>query len=252
MAQATEDRLEAMLQDLAGQQPAAPPAAVAPRWHRIRDIVVWSALTNLVLLGVFLAGWNFNQIRQSLAPRAEASRAVPAKRADPLAISRHERADNELLTHGPQRQLKGSLQLTLVPASAAAGEGTAEEMASAADAPAEQDQGDGGDITVGPEDPAAALVRNPVLRRGKARGQVEIGSFTTVSLPGEAGDCLETAYGLLEDAGAPRSRLEVLAESAAITVARICASNGSLVVTCRLGQVTISPRRPKPNEACAG
>ena len=45
---------------------------------------------------------------------------------------------------------------------------------------------------------------------------------------------------------------KVLADSDAITVARICAANGSLVVTCRMDQITISPRRLKPNETCTG
>lgn len=249
-----EDRLDSMLQGLArAAEPERPrhargPATPGRDWARIRDIVTWSTLTNVVLLAVFLAGWNLGQLRQALAPRAAATAAAPAKTADPLAISRQERADNELLTRGPQRQLKGPLQVTWVASSAAVEEGAGSSGA----ASPEQDQGDGGEVTMGPEDPAAALSRSPVLRRGRQAGEVEIGSFTTVSLSGADNGCLETAYGLLEDAGAPRSRLQVLAESAAITVARVCASNGSLVVTCRMGQVTISPRRPKPNEACSG
>ena len=71
-------------------------------------------------------------------------------------------------------------------------------------------------------------------------------------MPGSSMTCLDTAYGLLEDAGARRDKLKELAESPAITVARICAANGSLVVTCRLDQITISPRRLKPNETCTG
>ena len=109
-----------------------------------------------------------------------------------------------------------------------------------------------GEITVGPEDPAAQLAKSPVLRKGQKSGDVEIGSFNTVSLPGSSADCLDTAYGLLDDAGASRDKLKVLAESKMITVARICAANGSLVVTCRSRPDHLSPRRLKPNESCTG
>lgn len=230
--------------------------------RRFIDIVFWSSVTNLTLLACFFVGWNFEAIKaRFVSPPVE--QALAAKNADPLSGSRRDLQDNELLTSGPQRQLKGPLQFTLVPSTpsedptdAATGDTVLDdpnEMA-AADAPSdEQDQGDGtGDITVGPEDPTAQLVRSPVLRKGQKSGDVEIGSFATVSLPGSSSECLDTAYGLLADAGAARSKLKVLAETKMITVARICAANGSLVVTCRSDQITISPRRLKPNETCTG
>jgi hypothetical protein len=154
--------------------------------------------------------------------------------------------------------LKGPLQITLVqssePDTPPAPEAVPVAVAVADDAVVgEPDQGDGsGDITVGPEDPAAQLSKNPLLRRGQKSGDVEIGSFATVSLPGSSAECLDTAYSLLDDAGATRDKLKVLAESKMITVARICAANGSLVVTCRMDQITISARRLKPNDTCTG
>ena len=229
-------------------------APAAPR-RRILDIVLWSSLTNIVLLGCFVVGWNFDVIKGRFMGVHTASAAVAAgKSDDPLALSRYELQDNELLTHGPQRQLKGPLQITLVPSSAPSAEVAQPAAVAAADAATPgQEQGDGsGDIVVGPEDPSAQRSKNPVLRKGDKAGDVEIGSFETVSLPGSSSECLDTAYGLLDDVGAPRDKLKVLAESKAITVARICAGNGSLVVTCRLDQITISPRRLKPNETCTG
>lgn len=226
----------------------------SPRSRGIFDIVLWSSLTNLTLLACFVAGWNFDQIKRyildELAPAAFSSQLT-----DQLALSRRELQDNELLTRGLQRQLKGSLQFTVVPSSAPAvlDDEPSAEFASAETEVLEQDQGDGlGEVTVGPEDPAAQLTRSPVLRKSKTKGEIEIGSFTTVSLPGSSAECLDTVYGLLDDAGASRNKLKVLADSDAITVARICAANGSLVVTCRMDQITISPRRPKPNETCTG
>lgn len=230
------------------------------RPRRVFDVVLWSALTNVTLLACFIAGWNYDRIRPYL-PIEQASAAIAPDASDTPAVARRQLQDNELLTQGPQRQLKGPLQFTLVPSTApeepveVATEPPAEstDIAAVDVVDGEQDQGDGaGDITVGPEDPAAQLSKSPVLRKSPTRGEVEIGSFTTVSLPGPSSECLDTAYGLLEDAGGARDKLKVLAETRLITVARICASNGSLVVTCRSDQITISPRRLKPNETCTG
>jgi len=227
--------------------------------RRILDIVLWSSITNLILLGVFVAGWNFDGVRAYVIERLDPAGIELAGGDDSLRLARPELQDNELLTSGPQRQLKGSLQMTLVPSSAP--EGSAEpaavpepvDVAMDEGAGVEPDQGDGsGDMTVGPEDPAAQLVKSPVLRRAQSGGGVEIGSFATVSLPGPSSECLDTVYGLLDDAGAPRDKLKVLADSPAIKVARFCAANGSIVVTCRMDQITISPRRLKPNESCTG
>lgn len=226
-------------------------------FRRIFDIVLWSSISNLILLGVFVAGWNSEEIRNHVRHWLPSAVAGFAASAEPAPVLRPELQDNELLTRGPQRQLKGPLQITLVPSSEAdvpQPEAAPVAVAVADDATvAEPDQGDGsGDITVGPEDPAAQLSRSPLLRRGQKSGDVEIGNFATVSLPGSSAECLDTAYSLLDDAGATRDKLKVLAESNMITVARICAANGSLVVTCRMDQITISPRRLKPNETCTG
>ena len=241
--------------------PMAPSHDQPARPRRMLDVVLWSGLTNLTLLACFIAGWNFDQIKGYL-PIEQVAAAVEPEADDSLTVSRRQLQDNELLTQGPQRQLKGPLQFTLVPSTPAdvppqtGGEASAQSDPNAvasSDAPAEQEQGDGtGEITVGPEDPAAQLAKSPVLRKGPKSGDVEIGSFATVSMAGSASECLDTAYNLLEDAGAARDKLKVLAETRLITVARICASNGSLVVTCRSDQITISPRRLKPNETCTG
>lgn len=249
MKAGADQKLEAMLVSISGA--GTQPRRAASSGHRRRgilDIVLWSAITNIVLLSCFAAGWNFERIRTRVAAGTAGVAEVGGKISDPLAVSRYDREDNELLTRGPQRQLKGPLQLTLI----ASAEDGASEVPEAEEERSEQDQGDGaGTITLGPEDPAA-MARIPLLRKGARSGEVVIGSFATVSMPGSSMSCLDTVYGLLEDAGAHRDKLMVLAESPAITVARICALNGSLVVTCRLDQITISPRRPKPNETCMG
>lgn len=249
MKKGGDQRLEAMLSSLSGEG-AEPARASGARARGVGEIVLWSALTNVILLGCFAVGWNLDRIRARFAPplAPAAMVEIAGRTNDPLAVSRYEREDNELLTRGPQRQLKGPLQLTLL----AAAEDDIPDAQPAAEDMVSEEQGDGsGGITVGPEDPAA-MVRSPLLRKGGKIGEVVIGTFSTVSMTGSSETCLETAYGLLEDAGAGRDKLELMAQSPAITVARICASNGSLVVTCRLDQITISPRRLKPNENCAG
>lgn len=257
MTNGGDRRLEKELMDLvraraAARTPRDQDLSGQPR--RIFDIVLWSSITNAALLACFVAGWNYDAI-MGYATGAPGMVAAAMVQDAPPANTRPELQDNELLTRGLQRQLKGSLQFTLVQSSApeVADEAPPVELAAAEPDVSEQDQGDGtGEMTVGPEDPAAQLVKSPVLRKSAIKGNVEIGSFTTVSLPGSSGECLETAYGLLDDAGASRDKLRVLAESPAITIARICAANGSLVVTCRMDQITISPRRLKPNESCTG
>lgn len=262
MANDTDHQFVSELMDLVhqleGERVMSRRSRTPSRLRRIFDIVLWSSITNLILLGVFVAGWHAEEIkayaRQWLPPAV--TRYVAT--GEPAPALRPELQDNELLTRGPQRQLKGPLQITLVPSSEPdappAPEAVPVAVAAADDAvAAEPDQGDGsGDITVGPEDPAAQLSKSPVLRRGQKSGDVEIGNFATVSIPGSSAECLDTAYSLLDDAGAARDKLTVLAESKMITVARICAANGSLVVTCRMDQITISPRRMKPNETCTG
>lgn len=260
MAKGTDHRLVSELMGVVQRgEPARPPVRRTespPGGRRILDIVVWSSITNVTLLSCFLVGWNFEDLKASLLPGANVG-MVAASAGETAAAAHPELQDNELLTRGPQRQLKGPLQVTMVPASEP--EEPSEQVAEAVPVDSDvadtgvADQGDGnGDIMVGPEDPSAQLAKSPVLQRGQKGGDVQIGSFETVSLPGSSAECLDTAYGLLEDAGASRDKLKVLADTKMITVARICANNGSLVVTCRMDQITISPRRLKPNEACTG
>lgn len=215
--------------------------------RRVLDIVLWSSISNIVVLGAFLVGWNFDAIRASVADRA----AVSGAQAHPPGAAKHELGDNELFTTGPQRQLKGELQLTAVavqkdadaspPADEAAAEMSGEDVVEAGFAAVE----------TGPEAEQAQSM-SPVLRMDRRIGKLEIGNFETVSLTGDSSQCLEMGYTMLGDAGAPESSLEVLVRSKLITMARICATNGAVIISCRSNQVTISPRRLKPNERCAG
>lgn len=206
--------------------------------RRIFDIVLWSSLSNLVLLSAFLIGWNFAEIKATLRQL----KPLESKAGAAQAAARSDRGDNELFTRGPQRQLKGELQLTAV---------SATPDAPVAATVAEKSPDEGQQLAeLGPEGVNTQSM-SPLLRRASG-GSVEIGNFSTVSMNGEISECLDIGYGLLDDAGAPRGALKVLAESDAITMARICAANGTIVLTCRGGGVTISPRRPRPDDRCTG
>lgn len=219
--------------------------------RRISEIVIWSSISNLILLGCFVMGWNTEAVRNALGvgqpwPSAE------QRAADPLALPNPVRGGNEILIPGPQRQLKGALQVTVV---AQKNTELAEDEAEVAEAPLEDvppaGEGYSDPEEVGPEGRGAQTMR-PVLRAGRRAGDLEIGNFETVSLSGGATECLGVGYGLLNDVGAPRDQLKVLADTSSIILARICAANGAVVITCRSDQITISPRRLKPSETCTG
>jgi hypothetical protein len=98
--------------------------------------------------------------------------------------------------------------------------------------------------------PIRGAARMPSLRRNPRTGEPEIGNFAQMTLPDEEGDCLEIGRTLLEDAALSADLLDVLTADDEITIGRICASNGSIVLTCRNGEITLSPRRKRPDDQC--
>jgi hypothetical protein len=89
-----------------------------------------------------------------------------------------------------------------------------------------------------------------MLRKGKLAGAVDIGNFKSVAMAGQADECLPLAQSLLQAAEGPEDALDVMIANSQITIAKICASNGTVVLTCRGGNITISPRRTKPGDSC--
>lgn len=224
--------------------------------RRVLDIVLWSSLSNMVLLGVFFVGWNFEEIRTSVAAQISGALPVASAQAGPVALSKEARGDGETFTEGPQRQLKGELRLTAVAVRNENPPDLRDTVAEEPDAPAatvveDVPETDFAAFEAGPEGQEAQGM-SPVLRRERRSGRLEIGNFETVSLEGDSGQCLQMGYTMLDDAGAPQGSLEILAQSRSITMARICAVNGAVIITCRSNQMTISPRRLKPNESCGG
>ncbi len=83
--------------------------------------------------------------------------------------------------------------------------------------------------------------------RGSKPG-VEIGNFKPVTMQGGADECLAIGQSLV--GSAKGGQLDVMVSSRQITVAKICANNGTIFLTCRGGQITISPRRARPDSRC--
>jgi hypothetical protein len=55
---------------------------------------------------------------------------------------------------------------------------------------------------------------------------------------------------MARDSSGNTNALQTLADTSAIMVLKICAANGTVVLTCRSGQVTISPRQARPDDKC--
>lgn len=218
--------------------------------RRFGEILLWSGFTNLLLVACFVIAGNSESILSFLqrqAPRGETSIEWSP---DPLAVARLSRGDNEVWSNGPQRQLKRSLQMTLITReprhdnvfSAEQGLATAEVIdGEPGVAPAS--------FTYGPEDVRGRSI-SPILKKEPGTGQLVIGSFISVSLVGDVNECLDLGYSMLGDAGTSNDVLEVLASTDAMTMARICAKNGAVIISCRNDQITISPRRSRPDQNC--
>jgi hypothetical protein len=115
---------------------------------------------------------------------------------------------------------------------------TGSANASATDAAPEMAQADGAQRVA------------PLLRRNPQSGLLEIGNFNSVQLTGTGEDCITTGQSLLTDLGLSGDSVVSVAESDQISIARICASNGSIILSCRNDVTTISPRRPRPDDKC--
>jgi len=223
-------------QDRKSASHAAP--AKARRGRGILRILYWCGLSNLVLLAGVTWSWQNRPVATLTS--------ISAARKDPAAL--HDRGDLPpfvFVTVAPGER-KMPLPVTVIARSGdAPPEAAAEELAVT---DAESDEVS----FAAPEEIVDAPAPNPspVLQRNPASGVLEIGNFKAMSFAGSAAECETIGRSMLEDAGSAADTLEVLAASGQIAAARICAANGSIIITCRRGQVTVSPRRPRPDDKC--
>jgi hypothetical protein len=209
------------------------------RGREVGRIVLWSGLTNLVLLAALFAGQHlqaasaFGDVERWL--RRELGLAAPVAAEQPAAAI-DDRSEPAQLSQG-----KGSLAMTVMT--------PADTGLPAEAAPAEAPEDFASEEGALPEDGDRLRV-SPILRKVPASGKLEIGNFASASLIGSADECLNLGRAMLGDAGGTPDLLHIVADSDEITVARICAANGSVVLTCRADQITVSPRRPRPDDRC--
>lgn len=90
----------------------------------------------------------------------------------------------------------------------------------------------------------------PMLTKDGRTGNLRIGQFRSMTMEGDMEQCLDTGYAMVQDIGLDTDAVDVLAATDSITIAKICAANGSVVITCRNNSIVISPRRAKPNDSC--
>ena len=175
----------------------------------------------------------------------------------------------------PDWSSKGDLEMTRVFATSPVEQATAKPVLDGKADGAAVDQlasGIEGEVTSGPETPgsdtyvlgddpaaqstmtgqgiAAGQPASPILQKDFQTGRLTIGSFKAVALRGRPSECIDFGRSMLKDVGAPREGLAVVTSSNEITIAKICAENGSIVISCRGNQVTVSPRRLRPDDKC--
>lgn len=193
-------------------------------------IVFWSGLTNLLLLSVFLAAgridlksipatWLLGYTNSTSNGESgdttargdfSASIAMKSERED-AALQERETLSDEAM------------------------KATTADLALAAGASVDDSE----DLSV-----------KPILAKNPRTGKLEIGNFRSLSLVGSAEDCLDFGHALLDDAMSSNDKLDIVTAVDEITIARICAINGSVIITCRAGQIAVSPRRSRPDDHC--
>ena len=87
---------------------------------------------------------------------------------------------------------------------------------------------------------------SPILRKNPVTSMLEIGNFKSLALAGDSQECLDVGYSMLGDVNTSTDLLDVMIASDEITIAKICTSNGSVMITCRNEQIAVSPRRSRP------
>ena len=211
-------------------------------------IVLWSGISNLLFIGIFLAASNSGRIAKYAEDFGKLRETTVVKSFDPLAFARLARQDRELGRRGVQSSLKESMPVTEARPSAVPDSVDPGGQAYEAPAPASYE----GPVD-GPETPGAIIGTKvaPIMRKDPATGQLEIGNFSPVTLDGDAAECLDLGYAMLGDTGTSNDLLDVMTATDSITIAKICAKNGSVVLSCRNLKITISPRRPRPDDNCA-
>ncbi len=224
----------------------------ASRRRTIGRSLFWFALFNLIAVEYLLGNRKdfdflsrFNLSRQSAYLINDAKSDLPTQ---PQFQSKVATAVDANTTDGQ----KGSLNVTRVPISPIV------EFPKPADAQGTLKADDIPASAFGTPDgfnPAESLVKEenatePVLRKDPTTGAISIGTYKSLTLSGRQSSCVELARSMLTDIGASVDKLSVLMSTVQISIVKICANNGLVVITCRGGKIVVSPRHARPDDKC--
>jgi hypothetical protein len=203
-----------------------------------------SGLSNIVLVACFVVALSGKDIYRYLRSEFYPSTTKITHSQDPLAVARLSRTDNEILTRGVQSTLKKPLAMTSIPLRMLAEPG---DQYASDDPSVQQASYDNGPSALDEQ----GMRVSPVLRKDPRTGQLTIGNFKSMTMVGNSTECLNLGYSMLGDTGTSNNMLQVLTDTDEITIARICANNGSVIISCRNEQITVSPRQSRPDDKCS-
>lgn len=111
---------------------------------------------------------------------------------------------------------------------------------------------------VAPSQAGDAVPRSkpPIKVRGRPidialrKGRLFLNRFHTFAVQMPHGECRKFPEFITADYNLPRRAIDTLSDNMMIIQKRICAANGSVVVTCYLNEATISLRRARPDDGC--
>ena len=201
-------------------------------------IIFWSGLTNLVLLSVFLASERID---------LKSIRDAYSRMVEDEAWRLGEGSENSI---GHVKARSDFSTSTTTVAKSEPDSSTAQERETSSEETVKASTVDLALAAGASVDDSENLSVKPILAKNPQTGRLEIGNFKSLSLVGSPEDCLDFGRALLSDAMSSSDKLDIVAAAHEITIARICAVNGSIIITCRAGQIAVSPRKSRPDDHC--
>lgn len=113
------------------------------------------------------------------------------------------------------------------------------------------DASEGRDRTARP-----AVLRGRVARRlvdiELDQGRVLLNSYGTRTMPFDSSECAGLGWQIVAQLSVPADAVHSLASDDLMHQMRVCAANGSILITCYNDTATISVREPRPKDGCGG
>lgn len=228
----------------------------ARRRRTISRTLFWFPLLNLIAIEYLFGNWKDIGFLSSIVVSRQKAHPNSGEKTDLpswlLAKSNQDTATDTALT----KSQKGGLNVTRVTISPIVefpkSIGTQYDQ-NASDIPA------GGVDTPDGFNPAEALDKDtevtgkttgPLLRKDPITGIISIGNYKSLTVSSSQQNCLGLGRSMLRDIRAPADQLSVMMSNGQISIAKICADNGSVIITCRGGKMVVSPRRIRPDDKC--